>query len=130
SISPIRVTCRQLDSVSSEIAKAPSFVKIDVQGFEQDVLQGASKCFERWNPRPSMLLEFEPDGILSAGGSPDAFLNRLAAMDYRFARVSEGVLRPITREGRHKYSDWAGIGCNLFAVPEERIVELSLVRLG
>jgi FkbM family methyltransferase len=123
----VQVACRRLDSISEQIARAPSFLKMDVQGFESAVLHGATKCLDVWQPRPSMLLEFEPDSLLQAGHSPDGLLDWLTKRNYLVGQVSRGPVRPISQAEHSTYSEWAGRGCNLVAVPEEeRAVFLSL----
>jgi FkbM family methyltransferase len=54
----IRVQCRTLDSIVTELNIAPDFVKIDVEGFSDAVLSGAGRLLE--TVRPSIVLEANP----------------------------------------------------------------------
>ncbi len=55
----IRVECRTLDSIVAELNIEPDFIKIDVEGFSDAVLSGASRLLERVRPR--LVLEANPD---------------------------------------------------------------------
>lgn len=67
---PIRVTTRSLDSIGLERG-FPNLVKIDVEGYEDQVVRGGTRLFER---RPVILIEvFDP-------GSPA--LTRLRSSGY------------------------------------------------
>jgi len=55
----IQVQCRTLDSIIAQLSIEPDFVKIDVEGFEDVVLSGASRLLEL---RPRIVLEANPDG--------------------------------------------------------------------
>lgn len=54
----IRVQCRTLDSIVTELNIAPDFIKIDVEGFSDAVLGGAGGLLE--TVRPSIVLEANP----------------------------------------------------------------------
>lgn len=54
----IRVECRTLDSIVAELNIEPSFIKIDVEGFSDTVLSGASWLLEKVRPR--IVLEANP----------------------------------------------------------------------
>src|SRR6516162_7887082 len=54
----IRVQCRTLDSIVTELNIAPDFIKIDVEGFSDAVLRGASRLLE--TVRPRIVLEANP----------------------------------------------------------------------
>lgn len=50
-------------------------IKIDVQGYEPSVIQGATKTIKQLHPH--ILLEFWPYGLIQAGFSPHLFLSYL-----------------------------------------------------
>ena len=54
----IQVECRTLDSVVEELSVEPDFLKIDVEGFEDVVLRGASWVLGKFRPR--IVLEANP----------------------------------------------------------------------
>ncbi len=57
------------------------FMKIDVEGYEPTVLDGAEKTLEEC--RPTLLLEIEQRHLSRYGLDPSAFLVRLRKMGYR-----------------------------------------------
>ena len=116
---PVQVICRRLDSLSEEISEPPSILKIDVQGFEPAVLEGAQRSLNEWQPRPSLLVEFEPASLTGAGFSPQVFLDSLTKLDYRVGKVSQNLVTPIRPEEHSGYRAWAGDSSNLIAIPEE-----------
>jgi FkbM family methyltransferase len=54
----IRVECRTLDSIIAELNIEPNFLKIDVEGFSDAVLSGASRVLDKVRPR--IVLEANP----------------------------------------------------------------------
>ena len=81
----IEVTVAPLDDIcSGEIG----FIKIDVEGHEQAVLDGARKTMARCHPR--LLVEIEARGV-------DDVARTLARLDYRGYFVREQRLEPIDR---------------------------------
>ena len=58
-VSPIDVPITTIDDYSQRTGVYPSFLKIDVEGFELPVLLGAKHTLE--NHRPAMLLEVQKD---------------------------------------------------------------------
>jgi FkbM family methyltransferase len=54
----IRVECRTLDSIVAELNIEPNFIKIDVEGFSDAVLSGASRLLDEVRPR--IVLEANP----------------------------------------------------------------------
>ena len=54
----IRVQCRTLDSIVTELNILPDFIKIDVEGFSDAVLSGASRLLA--TVRPRIVLEANP----------------------------------------------------------------------
>lgn len=62
-------------------------MKVDVQGHEYDVIDGADKLIERdW---PAIGFEYNPDQLAGAGSDGRALLGHLATMDYRFYAADE-----------------------------------------
>lgn len=61
------VQMRSLDSVCREINRAVDFIKVDVEGYEWDVLQGARATIKE--DRPILFLEVHPLMIGEHGGS-------------------------------------------------------------
>lgn len=84
----VRVPLRRLDSFSAEGEVA--FVKIDVEGFEVEVVKGAEALIAR--DRPSLLIEAEER---CSPGSLAALTGLLAPAGYRGFYLHEGRIRPL-----------------------------------
>src|SRR5438045_1366200 len=56
-------------------------VKVDVQGRDHVVLEGMSQTLSR--SRPTVLVEFWPEGIEEFGDDPDDVLDSYRALDFR-----------------------------------------------
>jgi FkbM family methyltransferase len=71
-------------------------IKIDVQGYESHVVAGMQAAIGR-SPRLTILSEFWPHGITSAGGDPGAYLSGLADHGMRIYELGRHCrLVPIT----------------------------------
>lgn len=68
-------------------------VKIDVEGAEPRVLDGAAELIERWHPH--LLLEVEDRHLERFGEDSDALFARLAALGYRASVWGEGRREPV-----------------------------------
>ena len=80
----IQVPVRRLDSIGvSDVG----FIKIDVEGFETQVIDGARETLERC--RPTMLIEIEETHTKQP---PSAFIDQLAALGYACYALVGGVL--------------------------------------
>jgi FkbM family methyltransferase len=72
------------------------FIKIDVQGAESAVLEGAGAILAR--DHPSVLVEFWPHGIRAMGADPMRLVERMLALGYGLAVIERGHpdrLRPL-----------------------------------
>jgi FkbM family methyltransferase len=81
-----------IDSLAEEHHLVPTHVKIDVEGFELDVLQGARTVLG--TAAPQIFLELHNDMIRSRGGRPEEVLDVLSREGYR--AVTGG--RPLSRD--------------------------------
>jgi FkbM family methyltransferase len=82
---PVLVTT--LDEEVRELDLVPTFVKIDVEGAELEVLKGAAHVLSRHRPR--LLLSLHPRRLAQAGLDCDAVRQWLTARDYQWRVVSE-----------------------------------------
>jgi FkbM family methyltransferase len=75
----------------------PSFLKVDVEGFEPAVVEGAAATIER--SRPSLLLEIEDRHLVRYGTDGNAFADdlRLRWPDYRMYTWVAGSWAPAER---------------------------------
>jgi len=70
-----------LDQWASENQLPPiDFVKLDVDGFEIDILEGATKTFQR---KPKLLMEFAPYIFKERGRSFQELINILTQLQYK-----------------------------------------------
>jgi FkbM family methyltransferase len=78
--SSVEVPVSTLDAQLAEQERV-DFIKMDVQGFEARVLDGARAMLARH--RPTILTEFWPDGLRNAGSNPEHHLADMQALGYR-----------------------------------------------
>jgi FkbM family methyltransferase len=65
-VESISVETSTLDDFLADRAVEPSFIKIDTQGAEFEILKGARKFLtSRWSSPVYIYLEFNPDGVMS-----------------------------------------------------------------
>lgn len=74
------VRIRTLDTVVAEAAVRPDVIKVDVEGFEFEVLRGAE--YVLGNVRPVLLIEIHPPQLKLSGGSDQAIIGFLEARGY------------------------------------------------
>lgn len=80
----------------------PDFIKIDVEGFEYEVLQGIDKCL---SPHTTIMCEFNPSFLSSVGRDPSDFLNYLKS---RFGKVTFIVEQTGELKEIHSVEDLSG----------------------
>jgi FkbM family methyltransferase len=76
------VRVSRIDTVCAANRFVPTHVKIDVEGFEQQVLAGGEKIFSR-SDRPTLFLELHGSWIAQRGGSAPQVLRILREYGYR-----------------------------------------------
>lgn len=76
-----RIPQLTLESILARTGVVPTHVKIDVEGFEGEVLEGGQRILKEH--RPVVLLELHGRLIRERGRSPAAVLARLAGLGYR-----------------------------------------------
>jgi FkbM family methyltransferase len=76
-------------------------IKIDVEGFEMNVLAGAQACIERF--RPSLFVEINDSNLRAQGGGARELVGWLEARSYRITDAESGVPVSSTEDfaGRH-----------------------------
>ncbi|MBP9111877.1 MAG: FkbM family methyltransferase [Polyangiaceae bacterium] len=91
------VDVEPLDDVLSNV-KNVHVIKMDVQGFEMNVLRGAKGVLEKH--KPAILLELWPEGLERAGSSAREVLETLEKVGYTFREVESGEPHSIAEEVR------------------------------
>jgi FkbM family methyltransferase len=87
--STVRVT-----TLSDAVEGAVDMVKIDVEGFEAEVLSGAEALLAR-SPDAVLLLELNPASLRSAGRTPAQLLDALPPDEWDLWLVDEGSREPL-----------------------------------
>lgn len=102
---------RTLDDLVDELGlRRLDLIKLDVDGFELDVLRGGGRTLERFGP--IILFEHSPYCLVEKGYSPDELTDCLLGAGYRFHDLS-GALLP--QEGRWLPDVPFGAGVNIIA---------------
>jgi FkbM family methyltransferase len=93
---PVTVTTLDAYGETHLPGRRVDFIKIDVQGAESAVLEGAGAILVR--DHPSVLVEFWPHGIRAMGADPMRLVERMLALGYGLAVIERGHpdhLRPL-----------------------------------
>lgn len=89
--SSVVVHVTTLDDYVRQSGRSPALVKVDVEGFENAVVQGSSLLM---NQKPMWLFEANFETAAAAGWAPAELLQQLAAAGYRFLRIPRGWREP------------------------------------
>ena len=79
-IRQVSVTIKKLDTLLSDL-RPPSLVKIDVEGFELEVLKGSGRLLS--DIRPTLIIEIHPPQLRLSGGSEELLFETLENHHYR-----------------------------------------------
>lgn len=79
-ISPVSVRVRSLDSMSAEAGRDADLIKVDVEGNELRVLEGATSLIER--ARPTWVIEIHPPQLRECGATDEECLGLLRRSGY------------------------------------------------
>jgi FkbM family methyltransferase len=82
SVTSIKVRVDTIDNFVNERGIEPQVIKIDVEGYEYAVIEGAVKYLDR--RKPLLFLEVHPEMLLNYGKSQAELLNLLSDFGYRF----------------------------------------------
>jgi FkbM family methyltransferase len=101
-IAPKKVTIRALDSLVRELAVRPKLIKVDVEGFELEVLRGGGELIR--TASPSWIIEVHPPQLELSGGSEHALKDFLISRGYSIETIDRNpnsiytvLARPATR---------------------------------
>jgi hypothetical protein len=98
----VEVPMRSIDDLCGEMEFQPDLIKIDVEGYELGVIQGARATLERH--RPLIFLEIHPDHLRRLGHSPRQVVELLAGLGYRFHGLGGAPLSGARVAGRGRVS--------------------------
>jgi FkbM family methyltransferase len=92
---PLQVRARRLSDMFAEgLFDRPDFIKIDVEGFELEVLRGAKTLIVEH--KPSLMLEWHPSFMLEAGIAERLYEMLTVELGYSVYRIEpDGQTRPI-----------------------------------
>lgn len=79
-----------LDHWTKELTRC-DFIKVDIEGFEARMLDGAKETIKRFTPH--MLMEVNEGSLINQGFTPEDIFSRLRALDYHW-EVWDGVVGP------------------------------------
>ena len=83
----VDVPACSLDSLTASGGAAPTIIKLDVDGFELEVLRGAETCLRRYRPR--IWIELHPEFLKAKGVPVMEVTDLLAALGYRVTGFSD-----------------------------------------
>lgn len=103
-----------LDGYCKSTGVFPTFLKIDVEGYEVAVLRGAQGMLSRLD-RPALIFEYFPDAFQQCSVEPESFYEVLSGYTLYYVDDLVGQKMPFGRPiDRLEEIQW---GCNLFGVP-------------
>lgn len=108
--------------VEDEVLKRIDVVKIDVEGAEQLVLDGAEASLRRF--RPIVMLEMQEPSLAALGSSVSEVVSFLESLDYKVLEYSQSSGRPRLRGSQLVSDDCTTGDANVVACPSERVGDL------
>lgn len=85
----VEVRMRKADSLARELGHLPNLAKIDVEGFEFEVLQGAAGLLS--TSRPTLVIEVHPPQLELSGGSDTLLLRFLRQNGYEWEIIDQNA---------------------------------------
>lgn len=82
------------DYLKNEQHSFIDFIKIDIQGFEMQAIQGMENTL-RYNPKIKIISEFWPYGLKGSGSSAMAYFAYLSHMGFKIELLNKQSLKPL-----------------------------------
>ena len=106
-----QVNVSTLDAECKTISVDIDLIKIDVEGYELDVLRGGEATLKRTN---TIVLEYSPTFLRAAGKEPFALIEFLRDLGFSFFEISAGnllasdleTLKRRTLEATEPFTQW------------------------
>lgn len=98
----VKVEQVTVDQVAATHRFSPTHLKIDVEGYESEVLLGARRVLT--SDRPIIFLELHGDLIRGRGGDPEAVLERLAESGHTHWQDVDGMLLTMDEIRRRRHN--------------------------
>ena len=97
-----RVPIYSADAMASRLGSFPDLIKVDVEGFELEVLQGATRLLHTHHP--ALVIEIHPPQLALSGGSEDALFSLLSDSGYAWQIIhqNENALYTIKTQERQR----------------------------
>ena len=105
----VEVDVRRGDDLLSGLAKRPTIIKIDVEGFEPFVVEGLARALT--NPETAVIIEVVESFLRRAGSSPEALMNCMQAQGYHAYSFESVPMRWRRRLAIHPITTLPS-GCN------------------
>jgi FkbM family methyltransferase len=100
---PMKVPSISVDSYAKESGTPPSVIKLDVEGWECEVLQGAQKCLRQNKPR--LWLELHPGFLKTKGRAWQDLINFLKSVGYQTVHFYSDFQSPTAKSAFHVWCD-------------------------
>jgi hypothetical protein len=88
-----------IDAVCTELGRAPDWIRMDVQGFEFDVLSGARETIQSARRSINIVVETHPEQWADYGIDAAEAHGRFAALGLRARPITSGG--PLFSQGGH-----------------------------
>ena len=127
----IEVDTIKLDDFFKSISKKVSFIKIDADGSEYFILQGAKNVLKQTK---NMIIEFVPENIKAQGVTPKEFLDLIKSYGFKIysindskEKIESGDLDYLLNRFKSGDDDMKGLGeyINLLCVKEDKALPME-----
>jgi FkbM family methyltransferase len=97
----VAIPATTVDMLCTDLDAHPDLIKIDVEGYELEVLKGAYRVLR--DDRPEVMLELHPQQIAQLGGSVAELVTYLDELGYRFRDLRGRLIQPSRLREREQW---------------------------